>query len=136
MPKIPVPPSLNLDAHVRRVFKRFNLDPDDLQDWHTLLLNIAGGRPGAPLKWNAWELCKLRMMVDLLHHLRPNKSDAKCCQELSRNKGHFRFRKGGSTKGYYEGINPGTLRRRLQDARKPAMRVAYENFCEVMRRTT
>jgi hypothetical protein len=30
MPKIPFPPSLSLDVHIRRFFKRFDFDPDEL----------------------------------------------------------------------------------------------------------
>jgi hypothetical protein len=138
-----VPAGLKLNGPfweiVREAFKRYGLNPNDLVDWRALLWCLACGpeKPtgGRPLKWNAWQLSKLRAIVDLMHHVDPKKSDTQCCSDLSKNKGKFRLTKGGSNNGYYEGVDPGTLRRRLQDARKPAHAQAYEHFWDTLRRS-
>jgi hypothetical protein len=140
---IPVPVGLKLNEPfweiVREAFKRYGLNPNDLADWRALLWCLACGPEkragGRPLKWDGWELSKLRAIVDLMHHVDPKNSDTQCCSDLSKNKGKFRLTKGGSNKGYYEGVDPGTLRRKLQDARKPAHAQAYEHFWDTLRRS-
>jgi hypothetical protein len=137
--KVPVPPQLSLDGpwseRVRRMFEKYDLDPGDLRHWHGLLFLLAGTRKGAKLKWDAWELCKLRALVEMMQHVDPKKKDTKCCEDISKNDGTFRLHKGDSNKGYFEGVKPGTLRRKLQEARKPKMRQAYENFWDILGRS-
>jgi hypothetical protein len=133
MPKLPVPSSFSFDrrlhAHVRRLFERYDLDPDDLHDWRKLLFKLAGDPPGRWGRWHSGTLCMLRHHVEVLGELIPGKTDEWYCEQISQNKGKYAL-----SEPHFKGIKPGTLRRKLADARKPAMRAIYETYCEGIRR--
>jgi hypothetical protein len=142
MPKIPVPPSVSLEgrrtAHVRRLFERFGLDPTDLSHWHKLLFELAGKPPGRVGMWPSPTLCMLRHTVEVLRELNPGKSDDWCCQQISKNKNNvgpsfFDADAPHNRVFPFKGLDPKTLRRKLADARKPAMRPSYEAWREAFR---
>jgi len=63
------------------------------------------------------------MAVDKALKRNPKKTDSEICKELSKSKHKI-----------WGGIKAGTLRRKLQDARKPAHELDYQSFCEFVRR--
>jgi hypothetical protein len=67
----------------------------------------------------------LRQHVDALRQLIPGKTDAWYCEQISQNKGKYAL-----SEPQFKGIGAGTLRRRLADARKPAMQAIYEAYCK------
>jgi hypothetical protein len=129
MPKVPVPSDLKLvAAHVRWLFEQYDLDPDDLKDWHTLLHMLAP-TSGPPAKWFSLTLCMLRHHVEVLRELTPDQTDLWYCQQISENKGKYAL-----SEPHFKGINPKTLRRKLADARKPELQATYDAYCEGVRR--
>jgi hypothetical protein len=132
--KIPVPSDLKLVyKHVRRLFEKHDLDPDNLKDWHQLL-HILAPIPGPPSKWNSVTLCMLRATVEVVRNLHPGKSDDWCCQQISQNKnfiGPSFFNTDTHDRVFpFKGIKPKTLRRKLAEARKPELQAIYDAWCE------
>jgi hypothetical protein len=123
--KIPVPSDLRLVyRHVRRLFEKHDLDPDNLRDWYTLL-HILAPHSGPPAKWFSVTLCMLRQHVEALRELTPGQTDLWYCQQISENKGKYAL-----SEPHFKGINPKTLRRKLAEARKPELQATYDAWCE------
>jgi hypothetical protein len=137
--KISVPSDLRLVyRHVRRLFEKHDLDPDNLRDWHQLL-HILAPHSGPPAKWFSVTLCMLRATVEALQALNPGKSDLWCCEQISKNKNNVGPSYYDADTPYdrvfpFKGINPKTLRRKLAEARKPELQATYDAWCEGGRR--
>jgi hypothetical protein len=101
-------------SHVRQLFKRHGLDHHNLRHWHVLIWELAGDPKRRPRDWDELKLYRLRFAVDSAQRSDPRKDDTAVCKELSK----------------AWGTSWQVLRRRLQDARKPAHASAYQYFCE------
>jgi hypothetical protein len=109
---------------VRKLFKKHNLDPNNLRHWHVLIWEVAEyfekRAPGRRWEWHSSELFKLRWQVELMQKKEPQKTDGECCKALA--------------KRHYKDLKLETLRRRLADARKPALEGEYKSFLNMMDR--
>src|ERR1700716_2224318 len=113
---------------VRKLFKQHNLNPNNLRHWHVLIWEVAGyfekRAPGNRRKWHSVELFVLRRQVELMQEKEPQKTDEECCKALA--KRHY--------KGLKKDLKSRTLRRRLADARKPALEAEYKSFLSMVDR--
>jgi len=111
---------------VRKLFKQHNLNPNNLRHWHVLIWEVAGyfekRAPGNRRKWHSVELFVLRRQVELMREKEPQKTDVECCEALA--KRHYKDKD----------LKLGTLRRKLADARKPALEAEYKSFLNMMDR--
>jgi hypothetical protein len=103
-----------LQRPLRRAFKEAKLNFDDHGHREQLLVWLAwavyGGKsPGAPRKWGPKKLRRLLDDVQALRTSDPKLKETACCKLLSKGKGGD---------GRYQGINSGTLRRVLQNAKR------------------
>jgi hypothetical protein len=101
---------------LRAAFTAFNGDPKDPFEWRQLLICFADahfgrGEPGSPKRWTDERLCQLLADVAAAKAAHPNATDANICRCL--------IKKGGKT--VYGNVRDVTLRRKLQDARNPAL---------------
>jgi hypothetical protein len=71
----------------------------------------------------------LRHHVEVLRELIPGKTDEWYCEQISQNKGKYAL-----NEPQFKGTGPRTLRRKLADARKPAIQAIYETFRTNIRR--
>ena len=103
-----------------KAFKAFDFDPRNPFHWRNLLIYFADahfGRPRwgrKPQSWTGKRLCQL--LIDFAQQKRatPDKNDSEICRSLKRDKdGKFQTR--------YSRMSPETVRRKLQDARNPAL---------------
>jgi hypothetical protein len=101
-------------------FAAFQLDHNDLYDWRLLLFYFAdahfGKRTpgGRPRTWSDERLYQLLADFALIKDAHPGKPDTDLCKKLLKSDEHGKF-----GKRRYADMTPETMRRRLQDARKP-----------------
>ena len=105
-------------SSTREAFDTFGLDPKNPFHWRNLLIYFADahfrdrGEPGRPRGWTDETLCQLLFDFAALKQAHQNKRDTEICLLLKNDKQK-------EFGGRYNEIDAKTIRRMLQDARKP-----------------
>jgi hypothetical protein len=124
----PLPAELRLDERdnaalthfILDAFKAFDFDHRVLINWRVLLGLLAsihfGKRAsgGRPRDWSEERLYQLRADFALIKNAHPGKPDTDLCKMLLKKDEQGKF-----GKRRYAGMTAGTIRRKLQDARRP-----------------
>jgi hypothetical protein len=73
---------------VRKLFKKHDLDPNNLRHWHILIWEVAEyfekRAPGRRWKWGSSKLFELRWQVESMQKTKSQKTDEECCKALAR----------------------------------------------------
>ena len=100
--------------------EKFGLDADNEEhrSWmlYWLAFSVYGSKPGRPKSWMTESYRKLLRDVETLRTMFPNATERELCRELC---------KGKNAKKRYTDVEPETLRRKLQDAKRLERRKAH-----------